>query len=217
MNNLNVFFVFELRLYYSTTSCGTASFIAAFVAGVNIETEQVNLSTHRTASDIDFYTINSKGNVPCIVLDDGTVLNETAATLQYIASLVPGTIQPLPIDVGHYKVQNILSYVGTEVHQTIVQLFNPNLDQERRVAVTELYNKKLAYLNDKIVANNEYTVDNKLSIADIYLYIVLSWSQYVNIDNSIYSNLVAFYERVGGLDIIKSAQAHMATDPARSN
>ena len=79
-----------IRLYYTPTSCGAASFISAFVAGVNIETEQINLSTHKTASNVDFYTINPKGNVPCIVLDDGTILNENAATLQYIASLVSG-------------------------------------------------------------------------------------------------------------------------------
>ncbi len=76
------------KLYYTSTSCGVASFIAAFTAGINIETEQVNIGTHVTASGADFYAINPKGNVPALVLDDGTVLNENSAVLQYIADLV---------------------------------------------------------------------------------------------------------------------------------
>ncbi len=76
------------KLYYTSTSCGAASFIAAFTAKVNIQTEQVDIGTHLTASGADFYAINSKGNVPTLVLDDGTVLNENTAILQYIADLV---------------------------------------------------------------------------------------------------------------------------------
>jgi glutathione S-transferase len=76
------------KLYYTSTSCGAASFIAAFSAGLNIETEQVDIGTHLTASGADFYAINSKGNVPALVLDNGTVLNENTAILQYIADQV---------------------------------------------------------------------------------------------------------------------------------
>jgi glutathione S-transferase len=76
------------KLYYTSTSCGAASFIAAFVAGVHLDLETVDLKTHLTASGADFYKINPKGNVPALVLDDGTVLNEGAAVLQYIADQV---------------------------------------------------------------------------------------------------------------------------------
>lgn len=76
------------KLYYTSTSCGASSFIAAFVAGIHIDCEQVDLKTHLTASGANYYTINPKGNVPCLVLDDGTVLNEGAATLQFIADQV---------------------------------------------------------------------------------------------------------------------------------
>jgi len=77
------------KLYYTPTSCGAASFIAAVAAGVHIETEQlVSLVPRVTASGADFYSINPKGNVPTLILDDGTILNEGAATLQYIADMV---------------------------------------------------------------------------------------------------------------------------------
>ena len=75
------------KLYYTPTSCGAASFISAYVAGLSLEAETVNIGTHVTASGADFYAINPKGNVPTIV-DGKTVLNENVATLSYIASLV---------------------------------------------------------------------------------------------------------------------------------
>ena len=76
------------KLYYTSVPGGSVTFIAAIAAGLHIEVEQVCCSTHKTSSDIDFYTINPKGNVPCLVLDDGTVLNEGSAVLQYIADQV---------------------------------------------------------------------------------------------------------------------------------
>ena len=76
------------KLFYTPTSCGAASFIAAVAAGIHIEAEQVDLGTHKTKSGADFYKINPKGNVPALVLDDGTVLNEGAAVLQFIADQV---------------------------------------------------------------------------------------------------------------------------------
>ncbi|MBL0342958.1 MAG: hypothetical protein IPP71_20065 [Bacteroidetes bacterium] len=75
-----------VKLYYTPTSCGAASFIAAFAAQVNLQSEQVDIREHKTASGANFYEINPKGNVPALVL--GTVLNENVAVLQYIADLV---------------------------------------------------------------------------------------------------------------------------------
>ncbi len=76
------------KLYYTTSSCGAASFIAAVAAGVKIDTEQVDIRTKVTNSGADYFAINPKGNVPALILDDGTVLNEGAAVLQYIADQV---------------------------------------------------------------------------------------------------------------------------------
>jgi hypothetical protein len=72
------------KLYYTPTSCGAASFIVAHTAGLALACETVDLGTHKTASGADYYAINAKGNVPALVLDDGTVLNEGAAVLQWL-------------------------------------------------------------------------------------------------------------------------------------
>jgi len=76
------------KLYYTPTSCGAASFISMVAAGLELDVEQVHLDCHKTATDADFFTINPKGNVPCLVFDDGTILNENVSVLQYIADMV---------------------------------------------------------------------------------------------------------------------------------
>jgi len=76
------------KLYYTPVSCGAASFIAAVAAGVHFETEKVDMTTRLTSSGVDFKTINPKGNVDAFVFDDGTIINESAAMLQYVADQV---------------------------------------------------------------------------------------------------------------------------------
>jgi glutathione S-transferase len=83
------------KLYYTPTSCGAASFIAAHTAGLTLDCETVDLASHKTASGADFYAANPKGNVPALVLDDGTCLNEGAAVLQWIADQA-SMARPLP-------------------------------------------------------------------------------------------------------------------------
>jgi glutathione S-transferase len=73
------------KLYYTATSCGAASFIVAHALGLGLPCETVDLGTHRTASGADFLAVNPKGNVPALVLHDGTLLNEGAAVLQWLA------------------------------------------------------------------------------------------------------------------------------------
>ena len=120
------------KLYYTTSSCGAASFIAAVAAGVSLECEQVDIREHKTTSGVDYYKINPKGNVPCLVLDDGTILNEGAAVLQFIADQAPGTVAPENGSNGRYLVQNMLNYTASEVHAAIGGLFNPTLTPEVR-------------------------------------------------------------------------------------
>ena len=111
------------KLYYTATSCGAASFITAVTAGVNLSCEQVNLETNKTASGVDFRTIHEKGNVPCLVLDDGTVLNEGAAVLQWIADQAPGTAAPANGTTARYVTCQLINYVASEVHPAIGGLF----------------------------------------------------------------------------------------------
>mmetsp|Transcript_19205 Transcript_19205/g.17423 ORF Transcript_19205/g.17423 Transcript_19205/m.17423 type:complete len:207 (-) Transcript_19205:80-700(-) len=201
------------KLYYSASSCSAASFIAAYTAKVSIECELVDTKTHLTSSGVDFYTINPKGNVPTLVLDDGTVLNEGAAVLQWTADQAPGTIAAQYGTNERYLIQQAVNYVGSEVHTSIGGLFRANTDTVRS-HVAEGAHRRLKYLNDVYLANHKFLVGDKFSIADAYLYIVLSWSVNVKIDLSHYPAVQDYYHYIGNLSNVIGAHERILTNPA---
>lgn len=201
------------KLYYTPTSCGAASFISAFIAGVKIETEEVALATHTTASGVDFYTINPKGNVPTIVLDDGTVLNENAATLQWIADQNPGSVGAPAGTTARYELIGALSYISSEFHGTVGGLFYPGSD-EVKAHIREKLAKKLAYVENTFVGKKSFVVGDSFTVADAYLYICLSWFGYVQVDLTPFPNTKAYFERIGALENVKAAHARIAEKPS---
>ncbi len=201
------------KLYYTSTSCGAASFIAAFTAGVNLEVEQVDLSTHKTDSGADYYTINPKGNVPALILEDGTVLNEGTSILQYIADQAPGKVAPQYGTTERYLVQNALNYIASEVHPSIGHLFYPNSDEVKEYIMSKGASK-LEYLEKTFIADKNFVVGDSFTIADSYLYICLSWTKWVGVDLIPYPKVQAYFERIGNLENVKAAHARMDQKPA---
>ena len=198
------------KLYYTPSSCGAATFLAANIAGVSIECEQVTLNDHKTASGADFYAINPKGNVPTIVLDDGTVLNEGAATLAWVADQAPGKVAPENGTSGRYLVISSLNYVASEVHANFGPLFYPNSDEVKAAAKANLA-KKFDHLI-KVLGDKPYLTGESLTVADLYLYIVLSWCGYVAVE--LPGALTFWYEKVKALPEVAAGHAHMGTSPA---
>lgn len=176
-----------VKLYYTPTSCGAASFIAALAAQVPLSTEQVDIREHKTSSGADFYQINPKGNVPALVLDDGTVLNENVAVLQYIADLVnhsfpislsfnrvltntqqnPGKVAGVNGTLERAVLQNILAYLASEVHPSIGGLFNPTIGEEVKHYLKANASKKLAYLDLHLLRGGKnFLLGDSFTIAD---------------------------------------------------
>ncbi len=201
------------KLYYTPTSCGAASFIAAVAAGIKIDAEQVNIGTHVTDSGADYYAINPKGNVPALILDDGTVLNEGAAVLQYIADQAPGKIAGEYGTKERYLVQNTLNYLASEVHASYGPLFY-GLEGEAKAAQVKKIGTKFDYISKNLLNGHQYLVGDKFSIADAYFYIILSWSGYVGVDLSAHPEIKAYSEFVGALPFVDAAHAAMANKPS---
>ena len=177
----------------------------------------MDLQTHKTASGVDFYTINPKGNVPTLVLDDGTVLNEGAATLQWIADQKPGTIAPVAGTTARYVNIAALNYVASEAHPGIGGLFNPTLTPDAKAHVTAGANKKLEYLNKQFQTQQFLGGSATPTIADFYLYIVLSWTGYVGLDLASYPAVKAYFEKIKALPVVQAAHALIATKPATTH
>ena len=208
------------KLYYTPTSCGAANFIAAHKAGLigtKIIASQVSIFPKKEVltgaeKGSDFSKINPKGNVPTIILPDGKLLNENFATLNYIAAQNPSAkLIPAAGTPEHYLLLSKLSYVGTEVHKAVGPLFG-QLDPATEKFFRDRVAVVFKYLNDIELSSpdKKFLVGDDFTIADSYLYIVLSWSEYLKLPRTEYDNLEAYFQRVKALDFVQEAHAAMA-------
>jgi glutathione S-transferase len=171
------------KLYYTPTSCGAANFLAASIGGLQFDSEVVDLATHKTKSGVDFYTINPKGNVPTVVLPDGTVLNENVATLTYLADAGNAGLSPREGTPERYQYLNHLAFVATELHKGVGALFNSGLSPEAREGAKGNALKKIDQFVS-LLGGKSFLNGKTLSAADLYAYIVLSWTGYLGLQLS---------------------------------
>jgi len=208
-----------VKLYYTPTSCGASSFICAFIAKLNFDCEVVDLATHKTESGVDFYSINPKGNVPTIVLDDGTVLNENITCLDYIANqseIKDIYLAPMKCTNKRYEVSQMMSFLATELHASIGLFFNPkSADKDIRNFIQSVFDRKMKYLQNNILKENKtYAFEDSFTIVDAYLHIILSWTGYVDIDLSKYPIAEKYYKNICQLPYVKEAKKRMAMIPS---
>lgn len=200
-----------MKLYTHPGSCSSASHISLIEAGLDHELVELNLRTDRLLPDgrhLD--EINPKGYVPVLELDDGALLTENVAILQYIADQSPGSgLAPANGTLERCRLQEWLGYTNCEIHRILSFFMDPSLPQEMRESLTERVNKRIAYI-DKHLADNDYLMGDQFTVADAYLFIVLSWTGMVNVDISAHSNVAAWQARVGERESVKKALAAIA-------
>ena len=185
-----------MKLYYSPGACSLSVHIALKESGLNFEAIAAPTKTHKLADGTDYYTINPLGYVPLLVLDDGNQLREGPAIVQYIADQVPSkNLAPGNGTFARYKLQEWLTFIGTELHKGFSPLFTPGMPEEAKgIAKTRLASR-LQWLDGEL-ANTLYLMGDIFTVADGYLFTVTNWSQYVGLDLSAYPNLLAFRGRV---------------------
>jgi len=194
-----------MKLYYAPGACSLSPHIVARELGIDIDLEKTDNRTKRTASGADYLTINPKGYVPAIVLDDGQVLTEGPALVQYLADQKPeARLVPPAGTIERYRMQEMLGYINSELHKTYSPLFNDATPQETR-------NERLAYLKkryallDERLAKQPYLFGDRLTVADAYLFVVTRWANFVKLDLSGFPNVLAFQERVAARPAVKAA------------
>jgi glutathione S-transferase len=201
------------KLYYSSKSCGAASFIAANHAKLRLACESVNLETHRTASGADFKTVNPKGNVPTLVLADGTLLNEGLSGLLWIADQnASAGLAPPNGTAARYGVMNTLSWIASELQPSITRLMPLTIPPDFRKLLVERAVKQLGHL-DRLLADKPF-LDGRddIGVSDLIAGIVVGWSAGVGLELS--TTASAYLARYRGHPVVVAARAHMATAPA---
>ncbi len=184
-----------MRLYIAPGACSLSPHIVANEAGVPVDIEKVNLASHKTESGQDYLQVNPKGYVPALRLDDGSVLTEGPAIVQYLADRKPGSgLVPQAGTIERYRVQEWLNFIGTELHKNFGPLFAKAADPVQQMAKANI-TKRLGYMNDQL-ANRQYLMGANFTVADAYAFTILNWTKFVGIDLKPYPNLAAYVERV---------------------
>lgn len=194
-----------MKLYYMPGACSLSPHIALREAGLDFELVKVGRDK-KTEDGQDFLAINPYGYVPALQLDSGEVLTEGPAIVQYIADLKPAAgLAPANGTLERYRLQSALGLINSEIHKSIGALFNPALDDAGRQTALEKISLRLNTLQSQL-GERPWLVGDRFSVADGYLYVVLSWLRIFKIDLGQWPALAAHQARVDARDSVKAAR-----------
>ena len=194
-----------MKLYYSPGACSLSPHIVLREAGLAFDLVLASTKTHKLADGSDYYGINPLGYVPLLELDDGTRLREGPAIVQYIADQVPTrNLAPANGTLPRYRLQEWLTFIGTEVHKAFSPLFFPAMPEEGKQIYRDRLASRFQWIDGQL-AGKAYLMGEHFSVADAYLFTVTNWAKPMNIDLSPYPNLVAMRDRVAARPAVQEA------------
>ena len=194
-----------MKLYYSPGACSLSPHIVLLEAGLPYTLVKTDLKTKKTAGGADYLTINSKGTVPALELDDGRVLTEGPAIVQYLADQKPESgLAPRAGTFERYQLMEMLNYITSEVHKAFSPLFNPESSAEMKQASVNALTKKFDWLTG-FLGDKTFLLGNTFSVADAYLFTVLKWTRIVKIDLARWPALAAYQARIAQRPKVQAA------------
>ncbi len=186
-----------MKLYYSPGACSLSPHIVSIEAGIPLELVKVDTKTKTVREDGDFWAINPKGYVPALELDNGEILTEGPAIVQYLADLNPAAgLAPANGSFERTRLQEMLNYITSEIHKTYSPLFKPNVLPAVREERLEYLHRRYDLL-EKRLQGRKYLFGEQFTVADAYLFAVTNWARGVKFDLGRFPNIEAFQKRVG--------------------
>jgi len=195
-----------MKLYYSPGACSLAPHIVASEAGVPIELVKVDLASHKLADGTDYYTINPRGYVPLLELDDGTRITEVAAIVQYLADSKGATnLAPAAGTFERVRLNQWLAFISSELHKVFSPwLWHKETAESTKQSVKDRLATRFKEL-DALLAKQDYLLGKQFTIADAYAYTIVNWSNFLGISLKAYPALSAYLLRVAARPKVQEA------------
>jgi len=194
-----------MKLYYAPGMCSQASHIVLREAGLAFTLDKVDLGNRKTEAGADYLAINPNGYVPALEIEPGLVLNEGPAIMQYLADKKPQSrLAPANGTLERYQLQSMLNYITSELHKSFSVLFKQNFPAEGKTVYKELLRKRFDVL-EATLAKQDYLMPWGFTIADAYLFVVVGWCGFVDMDLAQWPALQAFRQRVATRPAVKEA------------
>lgn len=198
-----------MKLYYATGTCSLSPHIVALEAGISLDIERVDIfkKPHVTSTGHDFTKVNPNGYVPVLELDDGSLLTEGAAIVQYLADLRPeAKLAPAAGTRERYELQSWLNFVASELHKMYSPwLFHPEYGAQAQEVARGKIAERLASVESHLAGTGPYLMGETFTAADAYLFTIVGWSGFAKVDLSAFPRLRAFMDRVGARPMVREA------------
>jgi glutathione S-transferase len=167
-----------MKLYYAPGACSQAPHIILHETGLTHDSVKVDLKEKRTEDGRDYRTINPKGSVPALELDNGEVLTENAVVLQYLGDRPgSGDFLPPPGDFRRYRVLEWVNYITTELHKGFAPLFKADAGEEVKAFARKQVADKLDHVEEKLAG--PYLMGGTMTLGDAYLFVITGWADKV--------------------------------------
>ena len=194
-----------MKLYYSPGACSLSPHIILNEGGFSFDKERVDLASKKTETGADYAAINPDGYVPALLLDDGQVLTEGPAIIQYLADRVPEKKLAPPLGtLERYRLMQWLNFISTELHKGFSPLFHPQAPKEWKTVVAAQLGRRLSTVSRQL-EGKDWLLGEGFTVADAYLFTVLGWGRHVGIDVEQWPVLQAYQGRVSTRPAVQSA------------
>jgi len=195
-----------VKLYYKSGACSLASHIILKEIGKNFEIESVDTDKQLTESGADYSKINPKGYVPALRTDEGQILTEGAAVLQYLADQNPDArLAPEYGTLERARLQEHLNFTSTELHKAFGPFFSSNSSDEEKQFARKNVERKLDHFESALSDGRKYILGNKFSVADAYFFVVSGWAKPTGIGLNKWPNISAFNKRISEREMVQDA------------
>jgi glutathione S-transferase len=186
-----------MKLYYAPGACSLSPHIVSRELGLALELKKVNNKDKTIEGGGDYWKVNPRGYVPALELDNGQILTEGPAIVQYLADQKPESgLAPKNGTFERYRLQELLNFLTSEVHKQFSPLFKPNTPEDYKAIAKQNLATRFDWL-DKHLAGKDYLTGKQFTVADAYLFVLLNWTKFQSIDLAKWSNLAQFHKRVG--------------------
>ena len=194
-----------MKLYYSPGACSLSPHIALLEAGLPYDLVKVDLRAKKLENGEDYLKVNPKGQVPALGMDNGELLTEGPVIVQMIADKAAGkNLAPSRDSAERYKLQEWLNFITTELHKNFGPMFSPVLADDAKAFFKDRLMGKFKYLEGAL-AGRDYLMGKQFTVADGYLFTMLSWADRMKFDLSALPNLLAYKARVAARPKVQEA------------
>ena len=171
-----------MRLYFKPGACSLASRIVLIELGHAFDAIKVDTDKGLTEHGDAYSAINPRGYVPALELDDGRVITENAAVLQYLGNLKPGSLSPAAGTWDHLRLQEALSFISSELHKAFSPFFHDEATGDRLAPAQALLARRISDVELMLSNSGPYLLGEQVTVADIYLFVALNWAGFISFD-----------------------------------